>query len=322
MQTHWVGMRLRAVHVLTLLALVLFRVGFARAEQDIERAKQLFEEASSLRAAGQYGDALVRLNLALAIKETPGLHYHAGFCEANLGHYSRALEHYERAAALIRAGAEAPDVVALLNQAHRSALEHVAHLLTTLSKPVTGATLSIDNEPDRPLTGKEELVDPGTHYLRIRAPGYASEQRQVNVHESEVLQIQFSLSPLRSHLPNATGASSHPAWKTASIVAGLSVTALGLAAGIGGAIGHSNASASEQAALVGGETQAAQLYAARNDKDTYATLETAGFVTAGAGALTTVALWVFWPASKSVSVATHRDSMGSSSASVAVTTVF
>ena len=60
---------------------VLWLYGNGAAAQDIERARQLFDEASTLRESGHYADAIVRLRLAIDIKDTPGLEYHAGFCE-------------------------------------------------------------------------------------------------------------------------------------------------------------------------------------------------------------------------------------------------
>jgi hypothetical protein len=103
----------------------------------------------------------------------------------------------------------------------------------------------------------------------------------------------------------------------------LGVTALGLTAGIFSAVGHNNASVSERAASAGGAPQTARLAAARNDKQTYATWETVGFVTAGVGAVATVALWTLWPASqKNVSVAAEPDSAGSLAARLAFTSDF
>lgn len=305
-----------------LLSSLLISTKVAGAEPDIERARRLFDEASSLREAGQFGDALARLKLAIAIKDTPGLEYHAGFCEAKLGHYVKAIERYEKAASLIRAGATAPDVVALLNQAHKSALQSVGHVHLQFAGPVAGALLRVDDEPEQPLRNSEVLLDPGKHRLLLRAPGFNSEERHLTVNAAEDLQVAYSLSPI-DRAPRATAVPRDTSvWRSASIGTALGVTALGLTTGIVAAVGHSNASSSEQAARAGGPTQSARLAAAQRDKQTYATLETVGFVAAGVGAVATIALWTLWPPARAVSVTAWRDVEHGSSAEFRVTSTF
>jgi hypothetical protein len=308
---------------LLLLAVALLHAGVAEAAPDIERARQLFEEASTLRESGHFEDALIRLRLAISIKDTPGLEYHAGFCEAKLGRYVKAIGHFERAASLIRAGASAPDVVLLLNQAHKSALEQVARLRLVLTKPRAGAVLQIDDQPVTPLA-REVLVDPGKHHLRVGAPGHIGEERDITVRAAEDLQLEFALSAANTPASNSGPAQPRHSsvWKTASIGTALGVTVLGLTTGVIGAVGHGNASTSEQAARAGGVTQEARLAAVQHDRQTYATIETVGFVTAALGALTTIALWTLWPTADGVSVSTTRTSEGAYSASLLLTSAF
>jgi hypothetical protein len=188
---------------------------------------------------------------------------------------------------------------------------------------VPGATLQVDGEAERALANQELLLDPGKHHVRVQAPGYSTEERDIDLRDAEQMQLELRLVT-NTHVhatPPTRSTGSH--WRTASIGAALGVTALGLTAGIFSAVGHNNASVSERAASAGGAPQTARLAAARNDKQTYATWETVGFVTAGVGAVATVALWTLWPASqKNVSVAAEPDSAGSLAARLAFTSDF
>ena len=302
---------------------VLWLYGNGAAAQDIERAHQLFDEASTLSESGHYADAIVRLRLAIDIKDTPEIEYHAGFCEAKLGHYAAAVEYYERAAALIRGGASASDVAKLLDQAHKSALEHVAQLRVLLTKPVPHAHLRIDDGAERPLTERDLMLDPGSHQLRVYASGYSTESRSVDLHDAEQLQIELNLSPLGPDTSNATSVPTYTSvWKTASIGTALGVTVLGLATGIGAAIGRNNAQVKEQAALADPSADPAKLAATSHDRQTYTTWETVGFVSAGIGAAATVALWALWPSVQGTAITATANRNGSVTAGLAITSPF
>jgi len=302
---------------------VLSLYGNGAAAQAIERARQLFDEASTLSQGGHYADAVVRLRLAIDIKDTPELEYNAGLCEAKLGHYAAAIAHYERAAALIRSGASASDIATLLDQAHKTALEHVAHLRVLLTKPVSGANLRVDDGAERPLGEHDLMLDPGTHQLRVYASGYSTESRRIDMHDAERLQIELNLAPLGQDTSNATSVQSHASvWKTASIGTVMGVTVLGLATGIGAEIGRNNAQVKEQAALVDPSADPAKLAATRHDRQTYTTWETVGFVSAGIGAAATVALWALWPSAQGTTITATSNRDGSVTAGMVITSTF
>ena len=185
---------MRHLSILILSGILL--QGLPAYAQDIGRARELFQEASSLREAGMYDQAIVRLRQAIAIKDTPGLEYHAGFCESKLGHYRLAIQYYERAADLLRGGAAAPDVVTLLPSAQQAALEHVARLQIAVSNSTPSTRLRLDDEAEQPLPEGELLVDPGKHRFTISAPGFTPERQSITVAEAEHLRIDVRLTPL------------------------------------------------------------------------------------------------------------------------------
>ncbi len=284
--------------------------------QDIERARELFEEASSLREAGMFAEAVSRLRQAIAIKDTPGLEYHAGYCESKLGHFRLAIQHYERAAALLRAGVAAPDVSSLLPVAHAAALEKAAKIRIALSPVVSSPRLVLDDEAEQSMPDDELLVDPGKHHLLFSAEGYKSEVRQVSVAQGEALRLDVQLTPVAARAVQSEPAHGFP-WKTLSVGLGLGVTATGITLGIVSATQRHSAQGrvnlySGIAALCSAESSCtpaqqqqtlADLTKASNDKDSAARWEIVGFTSAGVGAAATIALWSLWPSSRDVSVA-------------------
>ncbi len=272
--------------------------------QDIEHARELFREASELREAGLYADAVDRLRQAIAIKDTPGLEYHAGFCESKLGHYRKAIRHYERAAELLRQGVAAPDVVSLLPPAHAAALEHIARLRIYVATSNADARMTLDGETEESLPKGDVFVDPGKHHLVFSAPGYVTEDREISVSEAEVLNIQVNLvttSPTRRAATPAR--SSDFPWKTVSIGLGIGVTAGGLGLGIASAFQRREAQRQINFYLGNHfEANNPSVVKASDDKSSATRWETVGFVSAGVGAAATCALWAFWPSPKAVRV--------------------
>jgi len=291
--------------------------------QDIDRARQLFEEASNLRAAGQYADAVVRLRDAIAIKDTPGLEYHAGFCEAKLGHYRLALKYYDRAAVLLRQGATAPDVVSLLLAAHAAALEHVAKLRIYISPMNAFPRMRLDQEPEQTVPGGDLVVDAGPHQLAFTAPGYASERREVSVNEAEVLSINVTFTPNASqpHPQQVEERRPFP-WKTVTIGLGFGVTAAGLAVGITSAVNRRDAQKRVHFFNSFTPKSDTEIAKAEHDETTATRWETIGFVAAGIGAAASASLWALWPSSRAVSVSVTPPSSRSGPIGLIVGTKF
>jgi len=287
-----------------LFPVLVFSASVASA-QNVERARQLFQEASELREAGLYADAVARLRLAIAIKDTPGLEYHAGFCEAKLGHYRSAIQYYEKAAALLRKGATAPDVVALLPPAHTAALEHIARIRLHLGNSASTVQLTLDEEPAQSVPEGDLLVDPGKHRLVLVSRGHNTETREVVVSEAEILNLQVDLTPVtRAEARMQTSKVNPFPWKTASLGIGLGVTAAGITVGIVSSVKRSDAQdqINFYHGIYGLEATNAEITKASDKKSSATRWETIGFVSAGVGAAATAALWALWPTSENVRV--------------------
>ncbi|MBS2014935.1 MAG: hypothetical protein JST00_18740 [Deltaproteobacteria bacterium] len=110
-------MELRRRHFLApvVVALSLSIADRASADDDLQRARALFDEAGELEKQGHWSAAQDRLRAALRIRETPHLHYALGWALENGGDAEEARSEYDLARRL--AGpAGAPDVEKLSGQ--------------------------------------------------------------------------------------------------------------------------------------------------------------------------------------------------------------
>ncbi|HEV8550614.1 MAG TPA: hypothetical protein VGQ57_16325 [Polyangiaceae bacterium] len=305
---------------------------------DIARARELFADATALEAAGDYGAARVKLEGALAIKETPGLRYHLAHCEEQSGALTEAGANYERAAELIRAGATAPDVEPLLPAASARIDAHVARLEIVVPPGIV-ATAELDGKVLPPAApGGVVKVDPCAHRLRVFSPGHAdfTADMAFSSGERRTVKVFFDTSgPAPAEAPMAATASRaapegnawHFGGREVVILGEAALTLTGLGLGIGYTIARGNAAERvEQAQAVvdagsgGGNAgcdatpsppACADLSHALDDHRRTTTIATASFVGAGVAAGALALTWALWPASHGpLTVAIHPQATG------------
>jgi hypothetical protein len=153
---------------------------------DIASARRLFSEASALRQAGQWSEAAAKLREAIAIKETPGLRFHLAHCEEQVGHLLEARDDYDRADALIRGGAAAPDVLTMLEPARVALRERIPTLVVRAPADARAVGLTIDGE----MIATEELgspipLDPGDHTIIVSAASRVPFRLELTLMEGE-----------------------------------------------------------------------------------------------------------------------------------------
>ncbi|HEX3598247.1 MAG TPA: hypothetical protein VHU80_24235, partial [Polyangiaceae bacterium] len=163
---------------------------------DIASARRLFSEATALRQAGQWSEAAARLREAIAIKETPGLRFHLAHCEEQVGHLLEARNDYDRAAALIRDGAAAPDVASMLEPARVELRERIPTLVVRAPADARAVGLTIDGE----MIATEELgspiqLDPGDHTIIVSAASRAPFRLELTLKEGEDRVVAAQLAP-------------------------------------------------------------------------------------------------------------------------------
>jgi hypothetical protein len=312
------------VRVVLAGALPLLLAGAVRAETppaDVATARRLFQEATMLESHGAWRDAGAKLEAALAIKETPGLHFHRAHCAEQLGELVLAARHYGRAEELIRGGAAAPDVEELLGAARARVLARVSRLLVTLPSDAPDATLEIDGTLLREPAREPIVLNPGRHRVVARAPGRRDFEMEITLAagQTQSLEVSLALQPganSAARLPppvDTKPASEKSGFGTREVVlvAEGTVVVAGLAAGIGYSFAAASASdrvssaqqAVDRAAENGssGCTEAdapsacAELETALDDHERASRFATIGFVTAGVGAAATLLTWTLWP---------------------------
>jgi tetratricopeptide (TPR) repeat protein len=68
----------------------------AAAQEDVKRARKLFQEAEKHFAAGKYKQALEKYQDAYKAKPLPGFHFNIGQCLRSLGRLEEAIHHFEK----------------------------------------------------------------------------------------------------------------------------------------------------------------------------------------------------------------------------------
>lgn len=137
------------------------------APADLQRARTLFAEAEAFEGKSEWKEALVRLEQAFAIKSTPGIRFHIGYCREKLGAKKTALEDYRRAAELATAEKK-DDVRKTAEDAIKRLLPNIPTVLIIPSIP--GTTITIDKT-----TAIENVpfpIDAGNHSIRIEKDGF------------------------------------------------------------------------------------------------------------------------------------------------------
>jgi hypothetical protein len=330
---------MKGAHAVLAGALPFLLAGALRAEPtpaDVATARRLFQEATTLEGHGAWRDAGAKLDAALAIKETPGLHFHRAHCAEQLGELVLAARHYGRAEALIRGGAAAPDVEELLGAARARVLARVSRLAVILPSDAKGATLEVDGTLLDELSREPLLLDPGRHRIVARAPGRRDFEVEMTLVAGETQSLEVALAPQPK---SASGPRKPAAEKSQSrsensgvgtrevvLIAEGTVAIAGLAAGIGYSLAASSASdrvasaqrAVDEAAESGASSCSASdappactdLQAAIDDHDRASRFATIGFVTASAGAAATLLTWVLWPSEGTATTASVAHTRG------------
>jgi hypothetical protein len=301
--------------------------------QDLEYARRLFDEATALERQSAWREASDKLDAALAIKETPGLHFHRAHCAEQLGELVLAARHYAKSEAMIRAGATAPDVEELLIAARARVLARVPRLTLALPSDVPGATLEIDGMAVSSGSGTPVLLDPGRHRIVARAPGRRDFEMEIALAEGQTQTLEVVLSePRPTEPPSAVPKATKSEDKASAIgarelvlIGEATLAVAGLAAGIGFSIAKANASDRAERAKQSIDPDdpngasgcpdpnlpaCAELEDANTDGKQASRFATVGFVTAGVGAAATILTWTLWPSDHAVSARVEPSTHG------------
>jgi len=263
---------------------------------------QLFEE-------GHYAEAYAHLDRAQAVFPAPVHLVYMARAQAALGKLLAARRLYQQALAE-PAAADAPPAIRETRKAAKDELDAMRRRIPTLAVRIAGApsarvTLSIDGAATSPPGGRAEL-DPGEHVVEAVAEGSRSAKRTVVLREGEAVEIELRLGreTPASRSPD-TGPAPAPRKPTASLLPAAIAFAVG-----GAALGVGTITGAMSLAKVGDlKDRCVGTHCPFEDRDeahtaqTLATVSTIGFVVAGLGIGSGIALLIIRPGTASPVVA-------------------
>lgn len=300
---------------------------------EVAVARKAFADATELEKDKKWAEAESKLREAIAIKETPGLRYHLGFCLENQHKLVEALVEYDRAEEMLRLGAKAPDVSELLGPAREGVKKRVAGIKLELPAKVDGVVIELDGVPVKAaLIGKVVPQNPGKLVITARAPGRQPYRREIELDEGESRELTIDLpektaaagpaaaaepAPGESAAGGSTSASLDSAkpssTRTIVLIGEAAFTVLALGAGVflqlkadksQGEVDEANAELDKfgyrnnnRVCLdlpTNSENACGRLPGLTEQRDRDVNLSRASFIGAGVGAVATVATFFLW----------------------------
>src|SRR5262249_44324671 len=126
---------------------------------------------------------------------TAGVRYHLAFCEAHLGQLARALRDYRAAEQQARID-NARDVLRTVGRELAAPDPRVPRLAIRVTPPLPDASVELDGEViAEALAGAAIPVDPGVHYVEVRAPDRPTATQGVVLQEGESRTLEVTLAP-------------------------------------------------------------------------------------------------------------------------------
>jgi PEGA domain len=199
--------------------------GAAPSAAERETARSLMDEGDQLVARGDYKAALTRYESAHAIMHVPTTGLSLARVQAQLGMLVEARSTAMEVINLPVASAE-PKVFTDARREAGALATDLEPRVPSIQAAVTPAgvsfTLNIDGVS---LPAEARLVafrtNPGVHTVRIEAPGYATQTRQVTLAEGQVETVQVALQPAAAEVaaPAVAAAPTAPTARVATPVA-------------------------------------------------------------------------------------------------------
>jgi hypothetical protein len=178
----------------------------APAKTDLAAAKKHYADGEKKYKAGDYAGALADFTEANDIKSTPHAERYLGLCEDNLGHYQAAVDWYDKFLAHV------PDKLASQGDDLRKREAEIKAMPGKLHIDSTppAATVTIDDKPQSGPTPLDVEVAPGTHVLKVMAPGHLPGSKPVDVAFASTQTVSVELEPEPAPPPPAPVAAVPP----------------------------------------------------------------------------------------------------------------
>lgn len=267
---------------------------------DTATARSLGVDGVTLANAGNCKEAVEKLDRAEKLHHAPTTATRLGECEIELGKLVRGTERLQR---VIReplppnTHAAFTTAVARAHKLLETALPRIATLrIAVAAPPGTKVSMTVDDEPTSDaVLDTDRPIDPGTHIIKVSAEGFFTSAVAASLDEGQSKSVSVELRPdpnARRESRSAGGAAlaasptrETPRSKVPAVVA-FGLGAVGLGVGIFGAVVTDQKAGSLSSGCDAQKVCPPEMQQDIRDAKTWATVSTAGFVTAGAGAAT------------------------------------
>ena len=204
--------------VVVLVGTLATTASHATEPDPVKRARELFLQAETDEDSGRWSEALDKLRAVSQVKLTAGVRYHIALCEEHLGELSHALGDYRVAADQARVDG-AKDVLRSVGRELAALDARVPRLIIHVTPRPQDTSARLDGEPAPDLlAGAAVPVNPGVHYLEVRAPDRPVYTQAVVLQEREFRVLEIRLAepaptppPTENTPPAPTSTSAPPA---------------------------------------------------------------------------------------------------------------
>ena len=198
-------------------------------------AQALFKAARERIQAGDYAGGCPKFEASFALQPSASTMLNIAKCHEHDGKIASAWNDYQRALTLNREtkGNERRKELDALAKKGIDAIEpRLPRLRVVIKNPPSGLTVLRDGSEIPAGALSEALpVDPGTHEIVARAPGYADEKRSVSIAEGKSDTVELALSALPAGAGQKDAGSSAgrpPVWAWIVGAAGLGLAGAGV----------------------------------------------------------------------------------------------
>jgi hypothetical protein len=165
-------------------------------DAELATARNLFAEARKLQQEGRWADALPKLEAIGQVRMTPQIRFHIALCHLHTGKLVAARNGFETA--LREARAENADQVVHEASVHIQALKaRIPTVRIGLPEQPANLVVRIDDAPIHAgLLAAPVPLDPGSHVVRVLAPGFVPFEAKLDLEEQTSLELSVMLEPL------------------------------------------------------------------------------------------------------------------------------
>lgn len=167
-------------------------------DAELAAARTLFGEVRELERQGRWAEALPKLEAIGKVRMTPQVRFHIALCMLHTGKLVAARNGFELARREARA--DDADQVIQESSSHIESLEaRIPTLHIKLATQPIGVTVNIgENSIQTGLLTVPIPLDPGTHRIRVSAPGHQTAESNVQLDEGMNSELVVALVPVAS----------------------------------------------------------------------------------------------------------------------------